>query len=81
MLALSFPPTCGEGGHIVSGANDVTGGGLFHRRFAPPQKRASLVSTPQVRGMKTRAASPLTLAKPERVGVVRTKEAAEYGSQ
>jgi hypothetical protein len=31
--------------------------------------------------MKTCAPSASTLAKRERVGVVRTKEAAEYGSQ
>jgi hypothetical protein len=38
-----IPPTRGEGGHIVSGANDVTGGGWWvyaratpTRRFEPP---------------------------------------------
>jgi hypothetical protein len=43
-LALSYPsPVCGEGKQIVSGANDVQGGGLFVCVTQPhPALRATL---------------------------------------
>jgi hypothetical protein len=34
--ALHPSPFCGEGGHIVSGASDVTGGGCFGMRGTTP---------------------------------------------
>ena len=68
--AFSYPsPSCGEGGHIVSEASDVTGGGLLRharndptRRFAPPQSELCS-SRPTSGGIRKREA---VIAKSER---------------
>jgi hypothetical protein len=71
--AVSIPPTCGEGGHIESGANDVTGGvraagelsralarAAPTRRFAPPQSELGS-SRPHISGRDKKSGRKLRL--------------------